>query len=157
MSQKDHNFHFSFIFVSYLADAGHVLTPSGVDKLLTQQLFGYRCSCLLRSRLCVRIWNGKYTFLATYENREICRYFPRKSLRCKYASIGEWRMGRDAERDGTGSPHRPVPLRLVPSLERDRIRGGDSTPSCLSPSCPLPLHAVPSLSVLSRPSVTRQR
>ena len=48
--------------------------------------------------------NGKYTFLATYENCEICRYFPRKSPRCKYASVGEWRMGRHGEgqRDGTG-------------------------------------------------------
>ena len=78
VTQKRHNFHFSFIFLSYLAGAGHVPTPSGVDKLLPQQLFGFRCPCLLRGRLCERILNGKYTFLATYENHEICRYFPRK-------------------------------------------------------------------------------
>ena len=63
---------------------------------------------LLRGMRCERILNAKYAFLATHKNREICRYFPRKSLRCKYASVGEWRMRRDGEgrdrkeRDGTG-------------------------------------------------------
>ena len=134
------------------------------------RLFGCRCPCLLRGRLCERIWSGKYTFLATYENREICRYFPRKSLRCKHASVGEWRMGRDGEgrdrteRDETGwkrtgqhgdgrdrnriptlscpSPSRPVPLQSVSTLSRPF-------------SChPIPLHPVWSLSVLSRRSPT---
>ena len=100
MSQKRPNFHFSFIFVNYLAGAGHVPTLLGVDELLPQQLFGCSCPCLLRGRLC-DIWNGKYTFLATYENREICRCFPRKSLRCKYARLASdgWDV---TEREGTG-------------------------------------------------------
>ena len=55
-----------------------------------------------------RIWKGKNTFLATYENRGIWRYFPRKSFCGRYASVRDWRMGRDGEgrvrteRDGTG-------------------------------------------------------
>ena len=83
---------------------------------------------MLRGRLCERIWNGKYTFLVTYKNREI--YFPRNlspdisrensfAVNTLALANGEWDVterdeigrngmgldgkGRDSmERDGTG-------------------------------------------------------
>ena len=125
------------------------------------RLFGCRCPCLLCGRLCERIWSGKYTFLATYENCEICRYFPRKLLRSKYTSVGEWRMGCDresrdrTEREGTGwkgtdhgtawrgtgrDPHTVLSL---------SVSSRPSTLSRPSPYRPIPIHAIPSLSTLS--------
>ena len=74
------------------------------EKEALLQLFNMRRAQCIHGR----IWNGNNTFLATYEKRGICPYFLRKSFRGKYASVGEWQMGRDGEgrdrteRDGIG-------------------------------------------------------
>ena len=66
-----------------------------------------------------RIWNGKNTFLATYENRGFRRYIPRKSLRGKCTSVGEWRMGRDREGRPTGRRGTGLDGKGRDGMERD--------------------------------------